>query len=364
MQARGSTPMHVRALVLCAGYGSRLRPLTYFTPKPLLPVAGVSILERTLRRLAHAGCEAVAVNLFHQGEQIERALGADFEGMPLRFSHEEKRMGTLGAFTLLRDFFAPADVILLVNGDSLCHWPFKRLLRKHAKSGARATLLLVRRPDPAEYGGGVGVGGDGRLHSFMRGKDEDELEEVEKRHVFAGAHALDPALLDRVPDGPSNIVPTLYEPLLAEGELITTTSTGLRWHDLGTPDRYLEGALDWARGGGLERLWRRNWTAPGATVHPSAKLQSAVVEAGAVIEAEARVEGSLVLPGARVRSGSRLRDSIVGPEVEVPTGTRISDRLVTPQREAPVHERDTVLGKLVYTRLENDRASVKDGGLD
>ena len=97
-------PGRLRALVLAAGRGKRLRPLTDSTPKPLLPVAGVPILGHTLAQLAAVGCEGVAINLHHLGEAIRRRFGGDFAGMPLTYSEEPQLLGTLGALHPLRDF--------------------------------------------------------------------------------------------------------------------------------------------------------------------------------------------------------------------------------------------------------------------
>src|SRR5436309_11242687 len=189
----------VRALVLAAGLGTRLRPLTELVPKPLLPVVGVPILGHTLAQLAALGCEAAAVNLHHHGEQIRHRFGDAFAGMPLTWSEEPELRGTLGAFYPLRELFAPADLVVLINGDSLCQWPLRRLVRRHLASGADATLLLASRPSPAPFGGGVGIDRAGRILSFRPGDPTDSTAgEVTRRFVFAGAHVLSPRLLERV----------------------------------------------------------------------------------------------------------------------------------------------------------------------
>jgi mannose-1-phosphate guanylyltransferase len=328
MQAR-----RLRALVLAAGLGTRLRPLTESMPKPLLPVAGLPILGHTLAQLAALGCEAAAVNLHHQGEKIRERFGDAFAGMPLTWSEEPVLQGTLGALYPLRDFFAPADLILLVNGDSLCRWPFRKMVRQHLSGNARATLLLTSRPDPAAFGGGVGIDREGRILSFRPG--DPERGEVERRYVFAGAHVFPPALLERVGPGPSDIVRDLYMPLLAESEpgvLQSVVTRGL-WHDLGTPQRFLDATLEWARAEWPERLWRRSWISPEAGLASGASVRHSAIEAGARIGEKARVERSILLPGARVGAGSVVRESIVGFGAAVPVGTWVERRVITAQRE-------------------------------
>ena len=116
--------MRIRGFVLAAGYGERLRPLTHFLPKPLLPIAGEPVIGHTLRTLAAARCEAVAVNLHHLPEAIPRQLGTSYHGLPLAYSFEEEIQGTLGALHPQLDFLAAADLVLLVNTERASTPPF------------------------------------------------------------------------------------------------------------------------------------------------------------------------------------------------------------------------------------------------
>lgn len=350
--------LRLRALVLAAGRGERLRPLTDAVPKPLLPVAGLPVAGYTLALLAAAGCEAAALNLHHLGDAVRTEFGDRFAGMPLTYSEEPELLGTLGALHPLRAFFADADLVLVINGDSLCRWPLKRLVRRHLATRAAATLLFARRADAADFGGGVAVGADGRVLAFGReppagaawaGRSSEKV----RRWVFAGAQVLSPELVARAGPGPGDTVRDLYRPLLAEGARLQAVVTRRRWHDLGTPRRYLEATLDWGRGGWPERLWRRSWVSPEAAVGRGARLARAAVEAAARVDDGARLEGALVLPGARVAAGCRLREAVLGPGATLPAGTRLERRLVTVAREgvAPASDESRV-GGLVYTPFE------------
>nr|HRC87119.1 nucleotidyltransferase family protein [Thermoanaerobaculia bacterium] len=156
----------LRALVLAAGLGTRLRPLTASCPKPLLPVAGTPLLAHTLARLAEVGCEAVAINLHHLGEAIRGHFGDRFCGMELRYSPEPEILGTLGALGPLREFLGAAPSFLVINGDSLCDWPLAELLEAHGRAGTLATLLVSSRAEPSSFGGGIGLGEGGRVVRF------------------------------------------------------------------------------------------------------------------------------------------------------------------------------------------------------
>lgn len=352
--------MRLRALVLAAGEGRRLRPLTETVPKPLLPVAGQPILGWTLDRLAALGCEAVAINLHHLGDAIRQRLGDRHGDMPLRYSEEPELLGTLGALGPLRQFFAAADLVLVINGDSLCSWPLKRLIRRHQASQAQATLLLARRPDPSPFGGGVAIDKKGRVLSLFA--DDEARGEVARRHVFAGAHVLSPALMFRVGEGPADFISDLYLPLLGEGARLQGVVTGRRWHDLGTPRRYLEAALDWGRGRWPSRLWRRNWVSRDAKVESRSRLSACVVEADARVETGSRLTRTLVLPGGRVQGESRLEECIVGHGAVLPTGSRIVRRVVVPQgRSQRPREGDTVVSGMIYHPL-GDTTSYRSRG--
>jgi NDP-sugar pyrophosphorylase family protein len=372
--ATGAAAPGLRAVVLAAGRGERLRPLTDRLPKPLLPVAGRSVLEHTLAELAGVGCREVAINLWHRGEDIRRHLGERWGGLTLTYSREPSLLGTLGAFGPLAGFVAAADPLLVINGDSLCPWPLRRLLREQAASGAAATLLLARHADPRRYGGGVAVDATGRILG-LRGEVPAGRGVEAHRRVFAGAHVLSPALvawalgrgLATRPFRAADFVGDLYEPLLAGGwsasgsggreatgaprpELASVTM-GQRWHDLGTPERYLEGVLDWVQGNRLGRVGAASWIAERTQVAPAARVEQAAIEAGVEVAPNAYVGRAVLLAGARVGEAAQLREVVVGPGAEIPPGARFDRCLVvaatTAEDPLPAGSRRT--GTLVVT---------------
>ena len=283
---------------------------------------GQPVAARTIEELARAGCRAVAVNLFHCGDDVRQALGDEQAGIPITYSQEALLLGTLGALWPLREFLRPADLAVIVNGDSLCRWPIKRMIRHHLRHGAASTLLVSKSIDPRPFGGGITVGKRGRVVSMRPTQPRSQDQHC---RLFMGAHVFSPELLGRLKQGPANFVPDLYEPMIAKGEMISSVSTGRRWHDLGTPQRYLAGVLAWGR--------KRGWVSPRADVARRVKLRRAVIEAGVRIEAGCEISGAVILEGARIGKGSRVRSSIVGPAVELPANTSVDGRMVTVVRE-------------------------------
>ncbi|MEM9558284.1 MAG: NDP-sugar synthase [Acidobacteriota bacterium] len=345
----------LRALVLAAGFGTRLEPLTHHLPKPLLPVAGLPVAALTLQRLAAIGCEVAALNLHHLGASIREEFGRRWGRMPLVYSVEDEIQGTLGALHPLREAFAGADAVILVNGDSLCRWPLRRLVRRHLATGAAATLLLHHRRPDAALGGGVGVDRRGRIVALR----DVAADEPARRHVFAGVHVLSPRLLERVEPGFGDIVEGLYQPLLsgpANAPSLQAVVTARPWHDLGTPARYLDAVLaalgspwPWP----LSRIHGvRSYCSPLATRADSVELVRSTVERGARLGAGARLEDSVVLDGASIGRGVHLRRVVVGPAANIPDAAQIEGRLVTradPGRS--LVEGQSQMGDLVYTPL-------------
>ena len=316
-------------------------------PKPLLPVAGRAVALRTIDILHRAGCET-AVNLFHLGDTVQRGLESEAfaRGIGLRFEVEPELLGTLGAVVNLRDFLADADDVVLVNGDSLCRWPVREALGRHRRSGADVTLQVGWND---RVGGGVEVDSRGLvvgLRDLRVGPDRG------RKRTFQGLHVLSRRVVEQVPARPSSndIVEGLYQPLLRSGGRIVGFRCRRPWHDLGTPRRYLEGALDWGRTAG-SRKRRRRFIAHGVSVAAGAAIEQSVLETGSHIGEGVVAERSLVLPGAHVGQGAQLRDAIVAPGVRVPDHARIDSELVTPIDSGlspDSQERDG----LVFTPLE------------
>lgn len=334
--------------MLAAGYGTRLRPLTHRLPKPLLPVVGIPVADRTLERLSRIECRGAVLNVHHLASSIPSTLGDRRHGIPLRYAPEARILGTLGPLVAAREHLRDSDVVLMVNGDALCSWPFAALIRRHLTSGAEATMLVHASIDPHPYGGGIGLDRQGRVVAL---RDTPPIGEITKRRVFMGVHALSPRLLDRLVDGPGDIVSDLYIPMLRTGQPIATVATRRRWHDLGTPLRYWAGVLDWARGPWPRVMWRGNRVASDARIASDARVRASVLEQGAVVGADARVTRTVLMANSRIGKGCDLRCCLIGPGVKL-ENARLDHQLVTLKVSGVNQSAEgSVLGSLVYTPL-------------
>jgi len=311
----------MKAMILAAGLGTRMRPLTLLRAKPVLPVLNRPLLYWTLEHLARHGVDDVVVNLHHLPDSVSEALGVGRRfGVRLRYSREDKILGTSGGPRAVRDLLGE-EPFVLVNGDILFDFDLGRLMRRHRASGARATLALLPNPDPGRYGPVV-TDASGRVLSLAglprRARGTESL--------FTGVHVLDPALLDRLPTGPSDSVRDLYAPLVAEGDRLQGVRLRGAWYDLGCPSLYRDAQLRLVPGKGRARALvdpkarvsatarvRRSVVGKGALIGTSAQVVRSILWDGATVEDGAVVDGAIVVSGATVRAGQEAREVVVMP---------------------------------------------------
>ena len=313
-----TTTTATKAMVLAAGLGLRMRPLTALRAKPVLPVLNRPLLHWTLELLARQGVSEVVINTHHRPASVRRAAGdGSAFGLRVVFSHERLILGTGGGPRRVRDFLGD-EPFLLVNGDVFFDFDLGELVARHRTSGSQATLALRPNPDPKAYGPVV-TGKRGRIVSIL-GRPRPA---VGTESLFAGVHVLDPALLDRLPGGPSDSVRDLYVPLLAEGAPLLGVRMKGAWYDLGTPALYLQAqtAMLAAKG----RL--RSVVDPSARVSPSARIVGSVIGSGCQIGPGASVIGSVLWDGVSVGERASVRGSILASGTRVPPGKEETGRI-------------------------------------
>jgi len=209
----------MKAMILAAGRGERMRPLTDHTPKPLLSVGGKRLIEYHLEALARAGFEEVVINHAHLGEQIEQALGDGRRyGLAIRYSAEGSALETGGGIFRALPLLGEAP-FLVINGDIWCDYPYSRLRQQQVE---RAHLVLV--DNPPQHPSGDFVLRDGRVHDSKG-----------ERLTFSGIGLYHPALFAGCEPGAFALAPLLRR-AMATGAVSGEHYQG-RWFDIGTPER-------------------------------------------------------------------------------------------------------------------------------
>ncbi|KUL33964.1 GDP-mannose pyrophosphorylase [Streptomyces sp. NRRL F-4489] len=322
------------AILLVGGKGTRLRPLTVHTPKPMVPAAGVPFLTHQLARARAAGVEHIVLATSYLAEVFEPYFGDGSElGLHLEYVTEEEPLGTGGALRNVasRLHSAPGDPVLIFNGDILTGLDIRALLDTHRTTGADVSLHLTRVEDPRAFGL-VPTDETGRVTAFL--EKPQTPEEIVTDQINAGAYVFNRAVLDTIPAGrPVSVERETFPGLLADGAHLQGMVDSTYWLDLGTPQAFVRGSADLVLGRAPspavpgrrgERL-----VLEGADIAPDAKLTGGTsVGTGARIGAGARVDGSTVLDGAVIEPGAQIRDSLIGAGARIGAGTILDGAVI------------------------------------
>lgn len=348
-----------RAMILAAGRGTRLAPLTHERPKPLLPLAHLTILHFPLLLARHAGVRDVMMNLHHLGHQIRDQFGdgADL-GLSIRYSEEQPHLlGTGGGIKRARSFLEGGSFVIL-NGDTLTDVDLPAVIDFHARSGAIATMVLADPRPENNFG-------------IVRVDDTLQVRDISGRLCwdgqggraghFCGIHVMEPRVFDYMPKEDVFCVNAdVYPRMIAAGERVVGCFLARGFRDVGTPARYLETAeaiLDGTLhptylGNAALRahsevagLPRNVWVARSARVDPSAAIQGPVYAGpGVVVGPRARLGPyALLAEGSRVGEGAQVRHAILWERASLPPGRLLERAILTSRLELPL---DTARGAL------------------
>lgn len=237
----------MRAMVLAAGLGTRLRPLTNSIPKPLLPLAGQPLIVWGLLLLRRYGITDVIINLHHLGHLIEKELGDGSQfGMHVTYSREPVLLGTGGGIKQAESFFQ-GEAFLVMNGDTLADLDLDAMIARHRTSGAVATLALRDDPDVDQWGA-IETDSAGRILSIIGKGRRDPQDKGIRRRMFAGLHVIDPRVLQEVPAGQPSSIIDAYVRCLEQGLLLSGYEFAGYWSDIGSIERYEQAKQDAAAG--------------------------------------------------------------------------------------------------------------------
>lgn len=325
-------PRLAEAILLVGGEGTRLRPLTLSTPKPMLPVAGVPVTVHQILRARDAGIRRIVLGTAYRAEVFADALGDGGQlGVDIAYAVESEPLGTGGAIRNAAERLTCAadDPVVVLNGDILGGVDLRALVHGHVASGADVTLHLTQVDDPRRYGL-VTTDAEGRVLRFL--EKPETAEQIVTDQVNAGCYVFRRSVIDRIPAGrPVSVEREIFPRLLDEGDRVRGVVDDAYWLDLGTPWDFARGSADLVRG---IAPWPGHDPAeclvlPGGVVDPGADVMGGTtVGAGARVAPGAVVEASVLLDGARIGEGSVVRRSIIGRGARIGSHCTIVDAVV------------------------------------
>ena len=309
----------MKAMVLAAGLGTRLRPLTYEITKPMVPVLDRPVMEHILDLLARHGFEDVIANLHYFPDSIR-----EYFGERVSYRYEEELLGTAGGVRACREFFGD-EPFLVISGDALTDIDLEALAARHREAGGIATLSVKKVPDTREYGV-VLHDRDGRITGFQ---EKPAPEEALSDLGNCGIYVFSPEIFDYFPERPfADWAQDVFPALLENDVPFYIHEISEYWNDVGSLGELRQGTFD-ALDGELHLQVEGTEAAPGVTVAEGSALPGDAEIDGPVwigadvrIGAGVRLTGPVVLgDGVSVGDGAQLRSSIVFPGTEIAAGS-------------------------------------------
>jgi NDP-sugar pyrophosphorylase family protein len=340
----------MKAMILAAGLGTRLRPLTEEISKPMVPIVNRPVMEHIVDLLATHGFREIFVNLHYHPEVITRHFGDGSRwGVSIVYSYEEELLGTAGGVKRLQGELGD-DTFLVISGDALTDLDLTRLVEFHKGRGGIATLVLTPVEDPSKYGV-VLTDEEGRVKGFQ---EKPSREEARSNVANSGIYVFEPAVLDMIPEGTNyDFGSQLFPRFLQEGIECSGNRHDDYWNDGGSIDEYKAGNFD-ALTGKVKvripgvRIGDDVWIGEGTVIQEGVVMVGPIcIGANCLVKKGARLFGPLVVgdrtfisEGATLYRGikwgdgyigkdAQLMDSIVGWEAEIGEGAAVlSDTVV------------------------------------
>jgi len=326
----------MQAIVLAGGKGSRLRPLTTHTPKPVVPIANRPFVLYQIELLKQADIRDIILSLSYQPQKIEDKVGdgADYDTR-ISYVVETTPLGTAGAYRNADSLIRETAIVL--NGDILTDIDLNDVIKFHRSHKALATIVLAPVANPTEYGL-VRLANDSRVVQFQ---EKPKPEEVRSNTINAGIYVLEPRVLDYIPEAEAFTFEYGLFPRLVElGEPVFGYVWSGYWRDIGAPASYLQANLDVLAGKvGLlgKPLQNRgekfdpnaeidstSVVDPSCTIKAGAQIINSVISRNCYVEERARIENSVVRGGSRIGTAADVRDSVVGKGCHIGRAVSVS----------------------------------------
>ncbi len=308
----------MRAMILAAGLGTRLRPITEELPKPLVPVVGVPNIVRLIAHLKRSGITEIVINAHHLPEILEETLGdGSHLDVEIVYSREAEILGTGGGIKRALPLLG-GETFIVINGDALFTPDIGHAVRIHKKQEALATLLVREDPESDKYGA-VGLDNNSQIRKLVWSGNEHE---VKKNYMFTGGHILEPEIGDYLPDE-GCIVRKTYIPMLEEGTPLWGLPTDGYFCDLGTLERFLQANIALVTGQTAIAGYRSSQSGTYVGKHVSLGQNcrlgpGTIICDHAVIAPNTSLERTVVFEGATV--SKNVKDAIVTPKETVLKG--------------------------------------------
>lgn len=335
------------AILLVGGYGTRLKPLTIHTPKPMLEVAGFPVTSHQISKAKAAGIDHIVLGTAFKAEVFRKGLGDGSKlGVKISYAYEPEQLGTGGGIRNAADLLTcgPEDPVVVFNGDVLTGVDINRVLTIWKEKKADVALYLTRVDNPAAYGS-VPTDDEGNVIAFL--EKPERKEDIITDQINAGMYIFKRKVIDTIATGRVvSVEREVFPNLLNAGMKVIGVVDEGYWLDLGTPKAFVKGSSDLVSGKiktGLLKNFSDKLILSGAQIHESAKITNGtVIGKNSSVEKECEVdnsvigndvliaencviESSIIASGAKIGAGCVIKNSVVADLVELAAGSVLTD---------------------------------------
>lgn len=349
----------MKALIMAAGYGTRLEPLTLAVPKPMVPIVNLPTMQHNIELLKRFGFREIVANIHYYPEQIENYFGDGYNmGIHLSYSYEENLLGTAGGVRRMAVEIADVkETFLVLSSDALTDINLKRLISYHKDKKALITVALAKVPDVSQFGVVI-QDKDGKIVGFQ---EKPKPQDAKSDMANAGIYVIEPEVLKMIPEGFYDFGKQLFPKLVEDKSALYGYPMVEYWNDVGGLEKYIQSSYDAMKGLVQIRV-------PGRKVS-----RSTWIGARGKTDSSARFEGSVVI-GDRCKIGKNvyIKDSVIGDKCVMEDGAVItgsvlwSDTIV--EKEAQITQ--SVLGnwchveekaKILQGSIISNRSLIREG---
>jgi len=310
------------AILLVGGKGTRLQPLTNNSPKPMLPVGGVPFTEHQIVKAREAGISEIVLATSYLAEVFKPYFGdgSNF-GIEIKYAVEKVALGTGGAIHNAAKLLAPADQVVIFNGDVLSAHALKAQIKFHEEKAADVTLYLTEVADARAYGSVELLAGD-RVKSFL-----EKMDNPPSNLINAGCYIFNRSIIDSIPEGKVvSVERETFPQLLAADRKVFGFVDRSYWLDIGTPAALIKGSTDLITGKVFSAATPAHQgdsiIAESAVIAADASIKDGCnIQPKVVVEGNCEITASIIGEGASIGANSKIFNSFIAPNAKIPAGT-------------------------------------------
>ncbi len=321
----------MKALIMAAGYGTRLEPLTFAVPKPMVPIVNIPAMQHNIELLKRQGFREITANIHYFPEQIENYFGSgSFLGVNLSYSFEKKLLGTAGGVKRMAEIAGIDDTFVVLSSDALTDINLKRIVTFHKKKKALMTIALAKVSDVSQFGVVI-QDKEGKITGFQ---EKPKPEEARSDLANAGIYVIEPEILKMIPEGFYDFGKELF-PKLAEGkDALYGHDMVEYWSDVGGLEKYINSNYDAMKGAVRiripgRRVGRSTWIGKREKINRSARFEgSVIIGDNCAIGRDVYIRDSVIGDKCVIEDGSSILGSVIWSDTVVETEAQITQAVL------------------------------------